>query len=371
MNKISLISILLATYVLSPYLSCVREAEEPAPAVEPYKDEAFTALFHRKTGLVAGDVALSIPLNNDKSLWVFGDSYIDHYDESTQTVPCLFQARNAALEMGISNPASQRTLIGENSYTLFEGGDSNYWTWPGPGLVKDDAVYVFQARLRNTGEEGMWGFETVDSLYIAKMHIPTMKVTEYMCLGSRNNISFNNSIVKDGNYHLVYGIRDNGFGNDLLVARFTDSDPQTQWEYFDGSGWSANIQNARKIFSEFTSSFYVFKWKNKYVLITTEFSVDCNQGKEIYTYTSDTPYGPFENKTTVWTVDDTVNGNYPFFYMAMAHPEYDNGKNELLITYCINGYGKCFDMCVNGRMDPNHYRPKAIRVPYTFIDKSF
>ena len=353
-------------------IGCKSVASSKKSASLTYKDTVFTSNFYRTSGWISGDIALSIPLNNDKSLWVFGDSHIDHFDSETKTVPCLFQARNAALEMGITNPKDQKTHIGKESYSLFKHTkDDDYWFWPGPGLVNKDTVYVFQAMLHNTGAGGMWGFEAIDSLYVAKMHIPTMEITDYAYLGSRDNISFNNSIIDDGGgYHLVYGIRDNGFGNDLLVARFSGNDPQTKWEYFDGSGWSGNVTNAKKVFAEFTASFYVFKWKNKYVLITTEFSVDCNQGKEIYTYTSDTPYGPFENKKTVWTVDDTVNGHYPFFYMAMAHPEYDNGKNELLITYSINGYGECFDMCIDGRMDPNHYRPKAIRVPYKLIDES-
>lgn len=364
--------ILIALFIINSPGGCKPILPVKNHVQKTYKDSVFTSYFHRTSGWISGDVALSIPLNNYRSLWVFGDSHIDHFDAATETVPCLFQARNAALEMGISNPEAQKTLIGKESYSLYKHTkDDNYWFWPGPGLVNKDTVYVFQAMLRNTGKGGMWGFEAVDSLYVAKMHLPTLQLTDYAYLGSRNNISFNNSIIEDGDYHLVYGIRDNGFGNDLMVARFPGKNPQTNWEYFVGAGWSENVADAKKIFSEFTASFYVFKWKKKYVLITTEFSVGCDQGKEIYTYTSDTPYGPFENKKTVWTVDDTVNGHYPFFYMAMAHPEYDNGKNELLITYSINGYGECFDMCINGRMDPNHYRPKAIRVPYKLIDDSF
>lgn len=367
----NIFSYFLTLYIMGCFFGC-KSIPTVTSNLQTYKDTVFTSYFYRTSGWISGDVALSIPLNNNKSLWVFGDSHIDHFDAETKTVPCLFQARNAALEMGISTPEDQKTFIGKESYSLFKHTkDDNYWFWPGPGLVNNDTVYVFQAMLHNTGEGGMWGFEAIDSLYIAKMHLPSMEVIDYIYLGTRANISFNNSIINDGDYHLVYGIRDNGFGNDLFVARFSNDNPQTKWEYFNGKDWSENIQDAEKIFAEFTSSFYVFKWKNKYVLVTTEFSVDCDQGKEIYTYTSDTPYGPFENKKTVWTVDDTVNGHFPFFYMAMAHPEYDNGKNELLITYSINGYGQCFDMCIDGRMDPNHYRPKAIRVPYTLIDESF
>lgn len=362
---------LFLSCALATVVGCT-SAPSTQSASETYKDTVFTAYFHRESGWIAGDGALSIDLNNGKSLWLFGDSYVDQYDPETKTVPCLFVARNSALEIGITNPEEQKTLVGTDSYSVFEvGQDRNYWFWPGMGFVNNDTAFVFQSRLRNTGEGGMWGFEAIDSLYVAKIRIPTMEITGYEYLGARNDISFNNGVINDGGFHYIYGIKNNGFGNDLIVARFRDANPRATWEYYDGSGWSDEITNAQKIFAEFTSSFYVFKLKNKYVLITTEFSVGCDQGKEIYTYTSDNPHGPFSNKTTVWTVDDLVNGHYPFFYIAVAHPEYDNGKNELLITYSINGYGDCFDMCIDGRMDPNHYRPKAIRVPHKLIDESF
>ena len=103
-------------------------------------------------------------------------------------------------------------------------------------------------------------------------------------------------------------------------------------------------------------------------MISTEFSIGCDQGKNIYVSTSDNSFGPFENKHSVWKVDDVLDGHYPFFYLANAHPEFYNGKNELLITYCINGYGTCVNTCISGRMNPDVYRPKAIRVAYHLLD---
>ena len=49
------------------------------------------------------------------------------------------------------------------------------------------------------------------------------------------------------------------------------------------------------------------------------------------------------------------------------HPEFDDKTKELLITYCINGYGNCVNTCINNRFNPDYYRPKAIRVPYKVI----
>lgn len=342
------------------------------PGLKVYKDTVFTNYFKRTSGWVAGDGALSFPLNNGKSLWLYGDSHIDNYDLNTNTVPCLFQVRNAAVSMGITNPADQQTILGTGSpkSTFQVGTDNNFWFWPGMGFTNGDTAFIFQNRLRNTGAGGAWAFEGVDELYVAKMKISTMQVVGYSNLGARNKISFNNGIVKDGNYQYIYGIKNNGFGNDLIIARVPANNFYATWEYYNGSSWNTDITKASKIHAEFTSSFYIFKLKNKYVMLTTQFSVGCDQGKEIYSYTSDNPQGPFTNKKTIWKVDDTLNGHYPFFYIAAAHPEYDNGKDEMLVTYSINGYGDCVNTCINNRMDPNVYRPKAIRVPFKIFDTS-
>ncbi len=337
-------------------------------ATETYKDDIFTNLFKQTTGVIAADVAHSIPMGNNKSLWVFGDSYINNYDAASGTVPCLFQVRNAA--MIVNNTTLERTdvLLGTGSPASYfrYGSDPAYWFWPNAGYKQGNYIYVLQHLIHTIGQ-GAFGFEVVDNLTVAKINLANTGDVTYIDLGSKADISFANAVISDGGYSYIYGIRDNGFGRDVFVARFPEGAIQDPWEYHSATGWSANIAEATKIHDEFTSSFHVTKVNNKYVMITTQFSVGCNQGSEIYSYTSNTPFGPFANKKVIWTVDDTLEGNVPFFYQANAHPEYDNGKQELLVTYCINGYGDCVQTCVNGRFNPDYYRPKAIRVPYSVM----
>src|SRR5690625_5759521 len=61
---------------------------------KPYRDTMVTQFFKRETGMVAGDGGFTIPLPDDRVLWVFGDSYIDHFDPASGTIPCLFQVRS-------------------------------------------------------------------------------------------------------------------------------------------------------------------------------------------------------------------------------------------------------------------------------------
>ena len=69
----------------------------------------------------------------------------------------------------------------------------------------------------------------------------------------------------------------------------------------------------------------------------------------------------------MFTLDDVVQGHYPFFYVPAGHPELSNNQDGLLVTYCINGYAPAISPCVNGRMQPDRYRPRAIRVPLELI----
>lgn len=338
--------------------------------LKTYKDQSFTAHFKRTSGIVAADAAVSVNLNNGKSLWLFGDSYIDNYDPASKTVPCLFQVRNAGMVMSIPNPAEQpTTLLGNGSPRSYfaVGSGNSAWFWPGAGYVAGDTVYTFLSRIRSTGGTGGFAFEEVDSQYVAKSKVSELSKVSYVNLGPKAKISFTNGTVSADGFIYVYGIKENGLGRDLIVARYPQNNLYTAWEYWTKDGWNKNINSAEKIHREFTSSFHVVKIKNKYLLVTTELSTACNQGKEIYSYISDNPFGPFSNKKTIWTVDDTLEGNLPFFYLAYIHPEYDNGKDEVLITYCINGYSGCVVTCKNNRLDPDVYRPRAIRVPYSSI----
>lgn len=88
-----------------------------------YKDTVFNQYFDRTSGWVAGDGAISFPFNNGKSLWLYGDSHIDHYDPKTKTVPCLFQVRNAK-QIRFTYHSVQRGLRSGKGNLLLYGSQS-------------------------------------------------------------------------------------------------------------------------------------------------------------------------------------------------------------------------------------------------------
>lgn len=342
-----------------------------------YRDEQVTDFFRRTQGAIAMDGGFSIPLSNHKVLWLFGDTYIDHYDSTTGTVPCLFNVRNSALLQPLNNWQwrQTRTLLSNGpglKNFLKNSTNSNHFIWPSSGIQLGDTVYVYCNRMKNIKKKGGLGFGSNGPPVWAKLTLPDMKVVSFSPLPDFGKVAFGTRFIKDEKNGYVYVYGSHGltgtFTNEIVLARFPINSPEHNWTYWDGKEWTTRISNIASIDSVPAFSWDICKVKNKYLLLYAAFSLGCDQGKEIYAAVSDNMTGPFSKAKSIYTIPDTVQGHHPFFYGVIAHPEYMNKKNELLVTYCINGYSPCIANCVNNRFNPDYYRLRAIRVPLESLD---
>ena len=80
-----------------------------------------------------------------------------------------------------------------------------------------------------------------------------------------------------------------------------------------------------------SSQFNVFRLRDKYVLLTQ--SKRYNSG-EIYTFTSDSPAGPWRNKQMIYRIPAMENRKL-FTYNAMAHPQFEK-DGMILVSYNVN-----------------------------------
>ncbi len=317
---------------------------------------------------------MSFPLSDGRVIWLFGDSHVNSFDQKTKTLPCLFQARNAGLVQKKNDLKHPVTLVGEGPgfRSFFRRVQENDpWFWPLWGFEHDGSAYVYLSELHQVGT-GNFSFSGTGHDYLARLSLPDLHVNEYLPLPDFEGKGFGCGFVKhsDG-YVYTYGMRGTREGNALRVARFKPETPDKDWTYWDGTNWTSTVTNAAALLRSYAVSMSVSKVRNKFLLIATALSVKCDMGREIYMATSDRPEGPFTKLKPIYTIDDTLDGHYPFFYLPAAHPEFINRRDELLVTYSINGYEPCAPACVNGRMNPDHYRPRAIRVPLKLIDPTF
>lgn len=360
-------------WAASPILFALLAGVAAVKAAPARPDPSFTSLFQRTNGIVATDGALSVPLSDGRVLWLFGDSHVDDYDPKTKTIPCLFQVRNAAFVHVRTNLSEVTALIGKSKgfRSLFKTGtDENQWFWPGAGFQESTNVWVYLNALRKSGE-GQWGFAAGAHDYFARMSFPDLTVREYVALPSFAGIGFGCGFVEGTNGMLAYGSKRVGMQSRIYAARFPAGQPGGRWEFWNGEGWKGDAGMAAPIAEGASSTVHVCRIRSKYLIVSSQFSVACDQGREIYAMTSDRPTGPFSPRRTIFTIDDRVDGHVPFFYFPVTHPEFIDAEGNLLLTYSINGYEPCLKACVKGRGIPDHYRPRAARIPLRLIDPEF
>lgn len=375
MNKIEL------TYFLRPKLCvtlgalmCLLSAKNHAQDMQKpivKKDAEVTEFFRRQRGCIAGDGGFTVPLSTGKVLWLMGDSHIDVYDTTTGTVPCLFQVRNTALLQPKNNWNQQNTETLTGDYTGIRSYLKNYsadslFCWPGAGIELNNSVYIYCSSLKNQGS-GAFGFAAAGNDFWAKVDVNDVSNKEYIPLPSFEGISFGVGLIKKGEWVYAYGQRYEAAAMTaiLYLARFKAASPAGQWQFWNGKGWTNNVKDASAIASQpgVSGTFHVSLVNNKPLLLSSELSINCDSGTEMYFARAEKLEGPFTPKKMFYRIDDRKNGHSPFFYAVIAHPEYINANNELLVTYAINGYGTCVEDCVNSRMDPDVYRLKGLRVP--------
>jgi len=329
-----------------------------------YKDTVATNFFKRESGMIAADGGYTIPLSNGKVMWIFGDSYINNYDPATRTLPCLFGANNSILIQPKNdwNWKHTITLPGSKGTQSFFKDKPGGFIWPMSGFQQGDTIYVFCLNFHKNGP-GQYDMKN-DGQTWAKIPLSTMRVAAYEPLQNFKGIGFAQNFIKDKGYIYSYGLKQ----GKVYVARFHAANPDEAWTFWDGANWVTDIDKITQIGDVPGFSMHLAKIKNKYVLFSTEFSMVCDKGKDIYAATSLNITGPFTQRKVIYTIDDYKQGHLPFFYGPLVHPEYINSKNEILMDYSINGYEPCVPSCVNGRYDPDNYRPRAIRIPLKVID---
>ncbi|RCH53914.1 hypothetical protein DJ568_15355 [Mucilaginibacter hurinus] len=344
-----------------------------------YRDMQATNFFKRRSGWVSGDGGFSIPLDNNKVLWTFGDSGLDTYRPSDNTVSCLFSVHNALIlqDKDRWSAAAAPTIV-DNASTdksTFKIPGSKAFFWDGSGVQIKDTIYVACSGLEPSNAPDAWlGVKGLPNIYMFKMKYPEMTVAGYHKVQPEvGKFDFVIGLVKDeaSGYVYAFGRKQIFLEFSIHVARFPISNPNARWTFWDGSKWGDDINKSATIGVGDSPGTTVFRVRNKYVALSTEITFDCDDGKRIFASYSNSPTGPFTQRKAVYTIPDRYKGHTPLFYTPAGHGEYLNERNEVLITYSLNGYAPCVPNCSGPRSIRDNFTVQAARIPMKMIDPTF
>lgn len=334
-------------------------------AVDP--DSAFNNQFRGDIGgWIAADATYSIYLPDGRTLWLFGDTFIGEVNEDNSIVPGSEFIRNSAV---IQDGDELQTLHGGTREAPFDyiptPNPDSTWYWPEHGIVEDDTLRIFVAKFRKD-PDGPPGFQFAHAGNdIANFSYPGLEFINSVEIQASgiNNVLYGDRIMDDSSYMYIYGRRNDDPEINISyphVARATKGEVMDQhWEYYTGDGWSIDPPDTKRINSfQVSQQYSVTKFMGKYILLTQ----DIWTSPKIFTFTSDSPTGPWKNKRLIYETPEREGDTWT--YNAYAHPQF-NSKGELLVSYNVNGdFFSIFD-------NVEIYRPRFIRVPYMNIDFAF
>lgn len=341
-------------------------------------------LLDRKSGWTGADGIYSIPLNehdapssnpSGKQLILFSDTFIGDVDSSNRRINTRLVNNTLAL-LQSNNPDPNeiqffwKTDSTSIPKTVFVPNTPNAkpgdWYWLMDGISINDTIYVFALRLNGT--TGGLGFE-VNGVALLKFRMNEQNFISDE-LQFDTPLFYNNEIegseivigqaimpmtsisgnpAPDG-YIYVYGPISSSLGKKLAATRVTPAEIEdfTKWQYWNGTGWSNNIQSCAPITNGISQEFSVTP------LSTNKFLLVYQTGNSVAVQEGESPVGPFGIFYSIYNCPEVLIDPDVFVYNAKAHPSLSK-ENELLISYNVNSLSFS-DHFVNADI----YRPRFI-----------
>lgn len=328
-------------------------------------DHAFNSKIRKFSGgWIAGDATFSISLPDNKTLWLFGDSFIGTAMPDSSIAAGSSFIRNCAI---LQDGDSMKALFGgtfskPTPFVPSLKADSA-WYWPEHGLVENDTLKIFMSEFIMASGPAGFNFKYA-SARLARFTYPDLVLVDLIKLPyyDHNRVCYGNSVLVENGYTYIYGRQEYDTVSHIPyphIARAVAGNLTGAWEFYNGSNWVNNPAETKRISPAAVSQeFGVFKLNNKYVLLSQEIWFST----KILSYTAILPQGPWSNKQLLYQTPILYKDS--FTYNAFPHPQF-NENDSLLVSYNTNG--TFWDIFKNVEI----YRPMFIRVPFTMIDPTY
>lgn len=367
-SKISMF--LLSTLSLSFMISCdssintsVQEAPNAPKGSGITLDTTMIKLLcpPGKDIFTGGDGAISIVIDENKSTWVWGDSFmgevIDNQRDSLSN-PLILGNIFVELDGTKARTISGGTPQNPTSVVISDSIDGKQTVyWPHHGIVRNNILHTYMIQI--IFDPVAWLI--TNTVSYVRLSLPDYKIIDQQDIPSFaiNKIWYGFGFYEQDGYIYTYGGTES---RELHIARGKlVNDKLQDWEYFDGTGWNTDASKTQKLEGldgKISTQFSVFRHEDKYILVTQDGEALSTQ---IYSYYADSPTGPWKNKKLLYTTPEPAENANLYTYNAMAHPQYDKDGN-LLVSYCVNS-----KVGADIWKDASIYRPRFLRVPYSYI----
>lgn len=339
---------------------------EPAPQ--------WNAKFANTKGWIGGDAVYSVALNQQRVLWLFGDTLLGTVQDGKRAGATMVN-NTIALQTGLDKDASIRFLSGEGRddkpAAFFTPTDGKGWFWPQAAVCEGDRLFLFLAQMDKGEHPGVFGFRQIgqwlavienaaDDPQQWRMQFRPVPFARF----DRTRLqSWGSAVLAEDDSMYVYGYQEKSKeigSRKLLLARvpagkLTDF---TKWRFRTSDGWSERAEEATPLAGGLATEFSVHRMPGErgYVLVTTENGL----GNRIVGRFAGSAVGPWSAPMLLYRCPEMARDKGVFCYAAKAHP-WAAKDDELLVSYCVNAweFARLF-------REEKLYRPQFVSVKLDF-----
>ena len=347
-----------ATAVREPPVTVANGAPGPTtvPPVLAVEPDELTALFNAyadastdATRWTGADSTYSVELPDKRVVWVFSDTLVGPvFPDGTR--PALVEGGDLHMpantfvvqdRTSLSTVMGTRTVRGHDGpvpgplVAPFGARHPKDLYWAGDAQLSDGQVEIMYRRYVDSDFAGICAVVRFDP---AALDRPM----DHVELPDESPVAWGSALRRAQGYTYVYGSEDTPSGKYLQIARVPGDSMIGTWEYYTGDGrWSPDVNAATRQLPGVANEFSVTPLNGGYLLLTHDTTTPLSP--DIVGYMGPTPYGPFEDKTTLYTTPETgVDGTYGsprvYTHNAHAHLRVDSDPGELLVSYNVHAW---------------------------------
>jgi len=320
----------------------------PLEVVEARPLPALTKQFAQTDGWTGGDGAQSIRLSEERTLWLFADTWIGKIEEGKRVKSRM--VNNTAAWQSLKKPEEPLQFFwgksDKGADSLWKPAQKDEWYWPGDGAIVDGKLYFFCKVVRRR-EKGAPGFQfdwfQNDFLQVANpQDEPTgWKIERYRLSDDVGQPRLGVACAAEGDHLYAFGLfpekQTKPFNSPLALARIEKKKlPRMEcadWEYLsEDDKWSKEPAKLKVLFRDAPAEFTVTRVRGipGFVATYTQFGL----GGNIAVRHAMRPEGPWSKALVVYKCPET--DKKIFQYGAKAHPELGQRDGQLILTYCRN-----------------------------------
>jgi len=349
-------------------------AAPPPFTVEPFPE--YNALFRREGGWTGADVASTVALSDDVTLWLYGDTWVGDIRDGKHANATMVN-NSVAIQRG-RDPAkaSVQFFYGRGSggkpAALIAPADGRGFFWLQSGVRTAAGLFLFAAQAERAGkEDDAFGFRHV-AAWVLEVANPDDRPTEWRIAQHRlpagrfardESITFGAALLRHEGFVYIYGYRDRADPvfreKRAILARVREADLTRfgQWLYYADGAWQADWAKASPLFGHAASEYSVSWWPavRQFVAVYTRDSMFGS----IELRRAPAPEGPWGDPATLYACPEGKWDKRIFCYAAKAHPELSRSAEELIVTYVANSTS-FWHMAGDARL----YWPQFLRIRF-------